>query len=124
MEDIELMMIKKLMKDHKGLCCAHVMAPVLLAGTPVITDCDGDGKVEAIVSLTYTAVPSPYSVKVPGFIHPPQLIVQSLIIENKLKAIYGTQVQGVSSDYWPMDKQPWTEYMGSNGNGVYVKHPT
>uniref|UniRef100_A0A1X7T637 Uncharacterized protein n=1 Tax=Amphimedon queenslandica TaxID=400682 RepID=A0A1X7T637_AMPQE len=45
MEDIELMMIKKLMKDRKGLRCAHVMAPVLLAGTPVITDHDGDGKV-------------------------------------------------------------------------------
>uniref|UniRef100_A0A1X7TXJ2 FAM234A/B beta-propeller domain-containing protein n=1 Tax=Amphimedon queenslandica TaxID=400682 RepID=A0A1X7TXJ2_AMPQE len=109
MEDIELMMIKKLMKDRKGLRCAHVMAPVLSAGTPVITDSDGD-------------VPSPYSVKVLDFIHPPKLIVQSLTIENRLKAIYGTQVQGVSSDYWPMDKQPWTEYMGSNGNGVYVKH--
>ena len=120
MESIETEMIKKLMKDRKGLRCAHVMAPVLSAGTPVVTDSDGDGRFEAIVSLTYTSVPSAYSVKVLDFIHPPKLIIQSFTIENRLEAIYGTQVEGISTDYWLMEKQPWTEYMGSNGNGIFI----
>ena len=120
-EDLELKIIKKLMKDRKQLRCAHVLAPILSAGTPVITDSDGDGKFEAVISLTYTPISGPYSVKALDFIHPPKLIIQSFTIENRLKAVYGSKADGLDmSSYWSIEEQSWNEYMGRNGNGLFV----
>ena len=124
-----LMKLKKLIKYRKGLRCAHILAPIQSESTPAITDLDGDGKPEAVVPIVYSKIPGKYSSD--PFLHPPKVVVQTFTIEDQFKLAYHGNNDDEStneelidfSSYYSIAEQPWTEYMGTNGDGIFV-HPS
>lgn len=96
------------------------MTPLNTAGTPAITDLNGDGKYEIVTTVVYSPIPSDYTRPVLNFIHMPKIIVQTFTIDTRLKEIGVTNVD--SSSYYPLNEQPWTQYMGREGNGIYNTH--
>lgn len=136
-EGMDNEMVEKLMKqmkDRKGLRCASIVAPVQLASTPAIADLENDGRVELVVSVSYTGVPGEYSSLNFEFLHPPKLVVQAFSIEDRFNVVYknsdaagggdGGTITGEElvdfSSYYSVAEQSWTEYMGTNGNGVFT----
>lgn len=118
--DSRIKEMKKLMKNRKGVRCSHILAPLISPGTPVITDLNGDGKFEAVVSVVYSALSAEYGDSYFNFMHPPKIVVQTFNIERRLKALYGVDINVDTSVYYPLDEQPWTGYMGRTGNGTFI----
>ena len=90
-----------------------------MAATPTVGDFNEDGKLDATLSITYDGFPGELSMLFP--LHPPTVSVTTFTIEDKLKEIYGPEINDIVdfSSYYPADKQPWGQYMGAKGDGVY-----
>ena len=46
-------------------------------------------------------------------------VVALLFSRSKIEEIYGSAAVDFSS-YYPIEQQPWTQYMGTQGNGFYI----
>lgn len=114
---------KKLFKNRKTVRCAHVLAPLMSPGTPAISDLNGDGKFEGIFNLLYSQAPSEFSLpQFDNIMHPPKIIVHAFTIQDRLEEVYGkTVADNVNfAGYFPLQDQPWLQYMGSHGDGIFV----
>ena len=91
----------------------------MLVGTPVIGDFNNDGKLDAAMSVTYDSLLGQLDM-VTNF-HRPRAFVATFTIEDKLNEIYGPEINDIVdfSSYYPADKQPWGQYMGAKGDGIY-----
>ena len=115
--------MKKLFENRKNVRCAHILAPILSPGTPAISDLNGDGKLEGIFNILYSQTPSDFSIpQLADIMHPPKIIVQAFTIQDRLKEVYGkTVADNVNfAGYFSLQDQPWLQYMGSRGDGIFV----
>ena len=111
--------LKSTLQDRKKVRCAHILVPLLLAASPAVGDFNQDGKLDGVVSIMYYGLLNDL-VQLTIF-HPPKVMVRAFTLEDRLKEVYGTDANIVDfSTYYPPQQQPWTQYMGSQGNGVYT----
>ena len=106
-------------KDRKKVRCAHIITPLMLVGTPTVGDFNKDGKLDAAVSINYDGLPNELYLATP--LHPNKVSVTTFTIEDKLNEVYGPEINDIVdfSSYYPADKQPWGQYMGTKGDGIY-----
>ena len=105
--------------NRKMVRCAHILAPYMLPATPAVGDFNQDGKLDGVVSIMYYGLLNDL-VQLTIF-HPPKVMVRAFTLEDRLKEVYGTDANIVDfSTCYPPQQQPWTQYMGSQGNGVYT----
>ncbi len=91
----------------------------MISTTPTIGDFNNDGKLDVVISTTYNGYPNRwYSIL---FLHPPKVSVDAFTIEDKLREVFGSDISQIVdfTSYYPANRQPWGQYMGSRGNGVY-----
>ena len=115
--------MKKLFENRKNVRCAHIISPLLSPATPAISDLNGDGKLEGIFNILYTQAPSDFSIPpLDDILHPPKFYVQAFTIQDRLEEVYGkTVADNVNfAGYFPLQDQPWLQYMGSRGDGIFV----
>ena len=107
------------MKNRKDIRCAHILLPWKLQTTPVIGDFDKDSRLDAATSVLFDGMPNE-SYKL-SILHPPKVSVEAFNIEDKLVEVFGSEIKNIVdfSAYYPASKQPWKQYMGSEGNGIY-----
>ena len=100
---------------RKKLRCTHVMGPSMLTATPVVEDFNKDGELDAAFIIPYYSMSH-------SITQPPKITVHAFTIKDKLKEIYGPDILDTVdfSSFYPSNKQPWTQYMGTNGNAVYT----
>ena len=112
-----------LRKNRKAVRCAHILTPWYSPSTPAIADLNGDGKFEIIVSMGFSqAFTKPLiPPELSDIIHPQKVVTHAFTIQDKIEEVYGSTVVNKIdfSSYYPIDKQPWTQYMGTQGNGIY-----
>ena len=102
--------------NRKMVRCAHILAPYMLPATPAVGDFNQDGKLDGVVSIMYFTVSNELNI-----FHSENVIVKAFTLEDRLKEVYGTDANIVDfSTYYTPQQQPWTQYMGSQGNGVYT----
>ena len=97
-----------------GWRCSYVLSPASISPlTPVVADLNHDGKLELIYGFQYTSDPTyfMYSLSHTAL----DLHVQT--IEVMMPTDQNNFVD--FSLFLPMEKQSWTTYMGTKGNGVY-----
>ncbi len=108
-----------MLKNRRSIRCAHILLPLMIVTTPRIGDFNVDGKLDAALSITFDSFPNElYNLKI---FHPSEVLIDVFTFEDKLKEIFGPDI-GEDVDfasYYPANKQPWGQYMGSRGNGVY-----
>ena len=92
--------------------CSHIQSPSTFSPvTPVIADLNHDGKLELIYALQFD---------------------NSLFATSNIHSVFDLHTQTIEnmvqsdmidfSKFLPMEKQSWTTYMGSKGDGVYCFH--
>lgn len=97
--------------QHEGWRCGYVQSPSPYSPlTPVITDLNHDGKLELIYTFQYASDNRYFTVSVAHsvvdmHVHTIEHLVQSDVIDF--------------SKFLPMEKQSWTTYMGTKGDGTY-----
>ena len=90
------------------------------AATPVLGDVNGDGHLDVALAVQHSAV----HVRIPAisyfFInyYESQMTVTMDTLEDLVVETYGEGAVDFSQ-FLPADQQPWTRYMGRNGDGVY-----
>ena len=100
--------------------CGFVYAARMQAATPVLADVDGDGHLDMALAVQHAAV----HVRNPAisyfFIdnYETQVTVTMDSLEDLVIETYGKGAVDFSQ-FLPPDQQPWTQYMGRNGDGVY-----
>ena len=123
-EDEVFKMIKHAFKNRTRARCSYILAPWYSPSTPAIADLNSDGKFEAIVAMTYIETKNEMIHLPPelsDIIHPQKVVIHAFTIQDKIEEVYGSTVVNKIdfSSYYPIDKQPWTQYMGTQGNGIY-----
>ena len=100
--------------------CAFIYAARIQAATPVLGDADGDGHLDVVLAIQHAAIP----VRIPAisyfFIdnYEAQTTITMDSLESLVVETYGEGTIDFSQFLHP-NQQPWTQYMGRNGDGVY-----
>ena len=100
------------------LRCSHVRAPAVLIPSPAIGDLNGDGRLEVAYIVVWGMAGQD-----PRLTLSPSFTVYVATLEERVREVFGDEgVEWVHS-LLPGDQQPWTRYMGSEGNNVYHRPP-
>lgn len=111
--------VKNQFTDRKAVRCSHILIPLYSSQSFAITDFDGDGLLEGVVSMSYSPIDSLLSVpQLSDQLHPPKVIIDVFSIKEKVKEVYGPLKVNFSG-FYSIDDQPWAQYMGTNGDGFY-----
>ena len=91
--------------------CSYVQSPSTYTPvTPVIADLNHDGKLEVIYAFQFTSGNSYFSI---SYVHS----VYDLHVQTIENMVQSDTID--LSQFLPMEKQSWTTYMGSKGDGIY-----
>ena len=111
--------IQGLLKNRKSLRCAHILVPLMLATTPRLGDFNVDEKLDVALAVNFNSFPNElYALEL---FHPPRTSINVFSIEDKVKEIFGPDIEKIVdfTSYYSLEKQPWSQYMGSRGDCVY-----
>jgi hypothetical protein len=99
--------------------CHHTIHPSMVVSTPSFVDVNGDGHIEIVyvAYLSYTMTDS--FNEVPNRLSTNRVYVKVVTLEEALKKQLGTKVSVDLNAFLPYSRQPWTKYMGSNGDSHY-----
>lgn len=113
-------MAMELLQDKRNTRCAHVMVPMMQETSPTLGDFDKDGNLEVAASLVMDGFPGAEYYALSIF-HPAKVVMDVFTIKDKVVSSYGVEIRDIVdfSAYYSMEEQPWGQYMGSKGNGVY-----
>ena len=102
--------------DRKALRCSQILAPYMISATPVIGDFNRDGKLDGGVSIMYYTQDNSMNI-----FHSQKVNFRAFTIQDRLVEVYGPEILDAVdfTSYYPVEEQPWTQYMGSRGDGVF-----
>lgn len=92
--------------------CGHLSSPIHTVGTPLLTDLNSDGRLDIVYDVIWS----------PAMAVPPQMLVVATDLEVLFKSAYGSQILDFES-FLPPEEQPWTKYMGKEGDCLFRLHP-
>ena len=101
---------------RKAIRCSQILSPTLSVSTPIISDFNQDNRLDAIITVTYDSQSNELNV-----FNSQKVNYKAFDLEARLVQVYGADISTVVdfTSYNPAHKQPWTEYMGSQGDGTY-----
>lgn len=92
-----------------GLRCSHITKPTAMYTTPLLADLDRDSRLDVVYLVVWT---SGYDIQ----------SFKTLVVTSDLEKLF---VQGYGKEildfdiFLPPPEQPWTRYMGRNGNSAF-----
>lgn len=96
------------MIERRDLRCDHISNPTQIFTTPLLGDFDQDGRLDITYNIVWSA--SEYT--------PPRYLLAASDLESLFEEAYGTEILDFDN-FLPLEDQPWTEYMGAEGNNVF-----
>ena len=99
--------------DPAELRCQHFSSPTALFTTPLLGDFDGDDRLDVSYIVVWE---SAYDAA-----------FKTLLVASDLESLftdtYGKETLDFET-FSPLDKQPWTQYMGQKGDCVFIPPKT
>lgn len=99
--------------DPAELRCQHFSSPTALFTTPLLGDFDANGRLDVSYIVVWE---SAYDAA-----------FKTLLIASDLESLftetYGKEVLDFET-FFPLNKQPWTQYMGQKGDSVFIPPKT
>ena len=90
--------------------CSHVTYPNGMVGTPLVTDLNGDGRLDVVYDIVWSS---------PRMAVPPFLMSVAADLEDLFEEAYGRGILDFDLVFEPPRDQPWSQYMGRNMDSVY-----
>jgi len=90
--------------------CAHVTYPNGVVGTPLVTDLNGDGRLDVVYDVVWSS---------PEMAVPPSLMAVAADLEEMFEEAYGRGILDFGLTFVPAEDQPWSQYMGRSMDCVY-----
>lgn len=91
--------------------CGHISSPAdVVVGTPLLRDLNSDGRLDIMYDVVWSAAALS------------QLLVVASDLEVLFERAYGKGILDFDT-FLPPGKQPWTQYMGRDGDCVFRLYP-
>ena len=102
---------------RKAIRCSQILSPTLSVSTPIISDFNQDNRLDAIITVTHDSQSNELNV-----FNSQKVNYKAFDLEERLVQVYGADISTVVDFtlYNSAYEQPWTEYMGSQGDGTYL----
>ena len=111
----------KELKVIRMVRCSHILTPNMLSSSPGIHDLNGDGLLEGVVSLLFFSMPNDLAMVMA--LHPSTIFMHAFTFKEKVREVYGEHADSLDfSEYYPIEHQSWTQYMGSRGDNTFERH--
>ena len=95
-----------------GIRCGHITSPTNLFTTPLMGDFDHDGQLDLTYIVTWSS----------AYLQAFKTLVVASNLEELFVGAYGKEILDFDS-FLPISQQPWTQYMGKNGDSVFTIPP-
>jgi len=97
-----------------GWRCSYILSPASISPlTPVVADLNHDGKLELIYGFQYTSDPTYFMYSLSHSVLDLHVQTIETMVPKDLENFIDF------SAFLPIEKQSWTTYMGTKGDGVY-----
>ena len=93
--------------------------PSMVVSTPSFVDVNGDGHLEVVYLEYMSGTSTPAFGTVPNKLSTAKVYLKVVTLKKAFNQKLGDKAAVNFNAFLPFDKQPWTKYMGSNGDNVY-----
>ena len=91
--------------------CDRISSPSEMLGTPLVGDLNSDGRLDIMYNVVWSTKDTPT-----------RTLVVATDLETMFEKTYGKGILDFDS-FQPSGEQPWTQFMGRDGDCVFRPHP-